>query len=236
MRALTRLYSERVTHVDGLIGDLVEGLGALGLAARTTVVVTADHGEQLGEHGRWAHGPDLHDELIRVPLLMRGPDLAKARRVGDQVELLGLAPTLLDLLGIPSPTSFLGSSFASLARGGAGGGSPTVISEVMHSGGRRSRFGVPDEHTVTSCRTGDWKYIFDTEDDRELLYDLRSDPGELADVAAGLPEQTAPFRELVQRHRDRVNELAPMFRDRRDDQPDSDDEALRRRLAALGYL
>lgn len=236
IRALRKLYGQRVGLVDTFVGEIVEGLTDLELTNSTTIAVTADHGEQLGEHGRWAHGPDLHDELIRVPLILRGPDLGVAQRTDRQVELLGLAPTLLDVLGIEAPSSFLGSSFAPLARSGIHEVPEMVFSEAMHSGGRLSRSGVPDFMTVTSCRGGGWKYIHDSENGSEELYDLSRDPGESCNLVGDRPQKTEQIRTLVEKHRRSVAHRAAEY-DHDEEPPTArEDEEMRRRLAALGYL
>jgi arylsulfatase A-like enzyme len=236
VRALTKLYGQRVELVDSLVGDIVGGLSHRGLADSTVVAVTSDHGEQLGDHGRWAHGPDLHDELIRVPLVLRIPGLAASHRIGHQVELLDLAPTLLELLGIQPPPAFTGSSFASLALTGTGSGPEYVFSEAMHSGGRNSRSGVADTMTVTSCRGDGWKYIHDTEDGCEELYDLSHDPDEHINLAGERPETTEKFRRVVNDHRRFVVREAAKYDLDESRESTADDEEMRKRLAALGYL
>jgi arylsulfatase A-like enzyme len=233
---LGRLYGRRVELVDDILGEVIRGLDRLGLSGSTTVVVTSDHGEQIGERGRWAHGPDLHDELIRVPLILRGPGLDPGRRIDHQVELLGLGPTLLELAGIEEPASFLGTSFAGLARTGRGAGSPVVFSEAMHSGGRQSRSGATDRFTVTSCRGEGWKYILDSEVGAEELYDLASDPGELRNLAGLEPATSSRFRRLVEDHRARCAGLASSFEAADEPGTERDDAEMRRRLASLGYL
>jgi arylsulfatase A-like enzyme len=235
-RALKKLYGQRVELVDGFIGDILDGIERMGLEKNTAVVVTSDHGEQLGDHGRWAHGPDLHDELIRVPLILHGPGMGAGRRIEDQVELLGLAPTLLDLLGLPAPPSFLGASFAPTAGGGSGVSAGPIFSEAMHSGGRRSRSGVPDTFTITSCREDGWKYIHDTEDGGEELFDLGADPTEVSNVVLLHPVRASDLRRLVERHRESCSTLAATFEDGGEPAPTPDDAEMRRRLAALGYL
>lgn len=234
--ALRKLYGQRVRLVDSFIGEIVRSLGDLGLTDSTGVIVTSDHGEQLGDHGRWAHGPDLHEELIRVPMVFSGPELDTPRRIDAQVELLGLAPTILDLIGIESPPSFLGSSFAPMLRSGTGQTPEIVFSEAMHSGGRNSRAGVPDTLVVTSCREAGWKYIHDTEGGIEELYDLSTDPTELENVADLHPDRMSRFRRLVDEHRSTTAALASTFTESGGSEPTPDDEEMRRRLAALGYL
>ncbi|KPK57715.1 MAG: hypothetical protein AMS21_11185 [Gemmatimonas sp. SG8_38_2] len=171
-----------------------------------------------------------------MPLILSGPGLMASQRVSRQVELLGLAPTLLELTGIEAPSSFVGTSFASLARSGAGEGSETVFSEAMHSGGRRSRLGVVDTWTVTSCRKDGWKYIHDSEDNGAELFDLTHDPNELVDLADQRPARAAEMRELIEEHRRKVDREASKL-DPDDSGPTApEDEVMRRRLAALGYL
>lgn len=236
VRALKHLYGERVDLVDGFVGDIVRGLEDMKLKEKTAIVVTADHGEQLGEHGRWAHGPDLHEELIRVPLILRCPGLPGPRRIDHQVELLDLAPTLLDMLGVPAPSSFLGSSFAPLASAHSAEGSEIIFSEAMHCGGRLSRSGVPDVFTVTSCRHFGWKFIHDTEDDGEELYNLAADPNEQTNLAGCEPERVGSFRRMIDQHRRDTTALASSFNEPGDRPSTPDDAEMRRRLAALGYL
>jgi arylsulfatase A-like enzyme len=234
--ALRTLYGARVALVDELVGDLVRGIAGLGLADTTAVVVTSDHGERLGERGRWAHGPDLHDELIHVPLIITGPALTGPRRIDRQVELLGLAPTVLELVGVPIPPSFLGASFASQTLGLADTDVESVFSEAMHGGSRTSRSGMPDVHTITSCRRQGWKLIHDTEDDSVELFDLTADPREIDNLARECPEKTDLLRGMIEEHRRTSSELASSFGDRENSPDAPDDAEMRRRLASLGYL
>jgi len=235
-RALRRLYDRRVELVDGFIGDFIEGLGRLDFESDTIVVVTSDHGEQLGEHGRYAHGPDVHEELLRVPLILQDPTLEGSGVVREQVELLGLAPTLLDLLHIPVPETFLGSSFLPLSRGDFAHGAAHVFSEAMHGGARLSRTGVPDTHRIVSCRGGDWKYIRDDEGPTEELYDLEHDPGERINLVVEQPQKAAELRGLVEDHDSLVARESARYEQNGEPPMTTDDEEMRRRLAALGYL
>ena len=236
VRVLRRLYDRRVELVDGHIGDLVEGLRNLGVEHETVVVVTSDHGEQLGERGRYAHGPDLHDELLRVPLIIRDPAHPGSGVVREQVELLGLAPTLLELLQIEPPETFLGSSFLPLVHGDPDAGAAHIFSEAMHGGARLSRTGVQDTHRIVSCRGGGWKYVLDDEGPTEELYNLERDPGECIDLIADRPRKAAELRRLVENHYLLVAREAARH-DHEGERPlADDDEEIRRRLAALGYL
>ncbi len=116
------LYDGAILHADYYIAALLEELEASGLAERTIVVVTSDHGEALLENGR-NHGHTAQlgragpDETFHVPLVIRGPGIAKGERVAAQVECLDILPTLLDLCGLPIHPAIDGLSLAALARG-----------------------------------------------------------------------------------------------------------------------
>jgi hypothetical protein len=100
-----------VRYVDGVLEGLVDELDALGLLADTTLVVTSDHGEEFLEHGKLGH-TQLFPEVLGVPLLVVHPDVAGGRRVTGQVGLVDLAPTLLELAGLPPLEGAPGRSFA----------------------------------------------------------------------------------------------------------------------------
>ncbi|MFC6732990.1 sulfatase [Haladaptatus sp. DYSN1] len=104
-RAVVRgLYAASVRHADEQVGRLLERV-----PDDTLVIVTADHGEALFDHGQLGHEPALYDELIRVPLLVRPPG-GRAGSVDTQVRHIDIAPTILDYAGIESPASFIGRS------------------------------------------------------------------------------------------------------------------------------
>lgn len=235
-QTLRRLYDGRVELVDRLIGEFLEGLTRLGVEGDTVIAVTSDHGEQLGERGRYAHGPDLHDELLRVPLILRDPASKRSRVVGEQVELLGLAPTLLELLQIPAPETFLGSSFLPLVSGDEIHGADHVFSESMHGGARLSRTEVPDTHRIVSCRGRGWKYLRDDEGPTEELYNLENDPGERTNLVADQPQKATELRRLVEDHELLVAREGARYENDGERPMATDDEEIRRRLAALGYL
>ncbi len=104
LKALIRAYRGEVRYADAQVGRLVERLRSLGVLDETAIVVSSDHGEGLGDHGLLEHGANLHDELVRVPLVLRAPGLPQGRRLAGSAQLEDLAPTLLSLAGVPVPT------------------------------------------------------------------------------------------------------------------------------------
>ena len=93
-------YLAEIAFADAQIGRLLEALERRKLLDRTIVVVTADHGESLGDHGERDHGIFLYESVLRVPLIIRGPGISP-RRLADVVRLVDVMPTALDLLGVP---------------------------------------------------------------------------------------------------------------------------------------
>ncbi len=211
LRELIRAYRGEVAYVDHEIGRLQAGLRELGLLERTALVVTSDHGEGLGDHGWLGHGRNLHDELVVVPLLVRGPGIPAGRRLAGAAQLEDLMPTLLSLLGLPAPQGIDGRDLLPWLRG------QVAESPRQAVVGRRADYaGLPD---LFFQRRWPEKWIGELEgagaryqlagDPREARAAAARAPDALREAAAG-PPRRAPERDL--------------------------DEETRRALEALGYL
>lgn len=235
-RTMRRMYEQRVRDVDQIGARLIRTLGD-----EAIVVFTADHGEQFGERGRFAHPASLFDEQLRVPLVVTGTGFQPGR-VEGQFSLMDLCPTLLGLLGLPSAASFEGQdSSAALRDRREGDVCNTVISEAVHVGGGQ----VPDHlsgstgradgkvYWTCSARTPEWKFLIDDEGPRELLFNLRADPGELLNVVNKHPAEAAPLRERLASHR-KLSCPAPTG-GRQDLTPD-EEQLMKKQLEDLGYL
>jgi arylsulfatase A-like enzyme len=173
-------YDAEIAYMDCCLQHLLQRLETLGLAGNTLTIVTADHGEELGEHDIWFDHHGLYDTNLRVPLILHMPGTIPAgRRLPGMVRLMDIAPTVLQLAGA-GPDRLAGMAGASFAR--------------MLSGGMRG--GTCDTLYLTECtwmrkrglRTGEWKLIVATEPDIHgkpavELYRLKSDPGETRNVA-----------------------------------------------------
>ena len=184
-------YDGEIAFVDEQIGALLDALARAGLDERTLVAVTADHGEGLLQHGQMAHGVHLYDEAVRVPLLLRWPGVVPAGRVVETpVALVDLAPTLLELLGVPAQErGFQGGSLArALAEGGALDPERPVHLQRRHYDGEQ----VGDEWVegdLYGVRQGRWKYLESGDGSRRELYDLAEDPGETVNLEASHPAE-----------------------------------------------
>jgi arylsulfatase A-like enzyme len=221
-------YDRSIRYADSVLGQLFSELDHLGLADRTLVVVTSDHGEAFGEHGYYGHGRTMHDEVLRVPLLFRAPGLVAARRrVSGMVGVIDLAPTLLDLLSIEPPYPLQGISLASLMRPGA---APIrAPSRVLFSENEL-------QYRRVAARSDQWAIQFDGE--TVEVFDLAADPGEQEPrppaTLAVVPEVVRrSFDEECARVRARLAPGAPSPTTLQPALPDPDQE---RRLKALGYV
>ena len=106
-RNVVGLYDGEIRYTDeALIGGLTAKLKSLGLYEDTMIILTSDHGEEFYEHGSWQHGHTLYDESIKVPLIVKFPGSRyKGRRVLPLVRLFDIAPTILDICGVPASAS-----------------------------------------------------------------------------------------------------------------------------------
>jgi choline-sulfatase len=174
---LGALYDRGIAYTDVWIGRLVDGLRARGLLDRSIFVFTADHGEELMDHGGVEHLVTHYDELMRVPLIVRVPDAGHGRVVQEEVGLIDVMPTVLDLLGVSTDLPMQGRSLRPLIEGGWLPERP-LVGEASNVAGLRA------------LRTNRFKYLR-RPDGSESLFDLTADPGEHTDVCPSLPETCA---------------------------------------------
>ncbi len=207
-------YDAEIYCMDQTFGKLLRFIEEQGLADNTIFVLTADHGEEFGEHGTWGwHSHSLYDELLRVPLLMRFPDRRHAGGVVEQqVRSMDIAPTVLDLLGISAPLEFAGESLILRIEGRK---EPPLVAFSAQDGVRK--------RARASLRTKEWKLH------GSRLFDLVNDPGETNDVARDNPAIVA----LLSRKRDDLfaGRIAPS------DAPAVKlDKHTEKKLRSLGYI
>lgn len=184
-RYVAAQYAASVAYTDACLAHVFQRLAELGRLDDTLVLLNADHGEELDEHGCWYDHHGLYDTNVRVPLLLRLPDGRGAgRAIPDLVTALDVAPTLLDWLGVPEAGAAQGMAGRSLL--------PLLRGESV----------APQEAVyLTECtwmrkrgwRTPEWKLIRALEPDiygkpPVELYHLTSDPGERCNLADERPE------------------------------------------------
>ncbi|HEX5068504.1 MAG TPA: sulfatase [Myxococcota bacterium] len=222
LRYIEALYDGDIRAADDALGRLLDALEAQGLAERTLVVVTSDHGEDLGDldpQRAASHGHALKDPLVRVPLVIADPtDPRPGRRVAAQVRLVDVLPTIAARLGAPHALEIEGRDLGPLLRG--------EDAEPRVAFGGDTRIG-PARRFV---RTQAHKYIEAHGDgSARELFDLAADPREQRDVAAEQPEVAeALSRMLAERSgAEPARAAAPAL--------DALPAPLQERLRALGY-
>ena len=196
VREVKDLYDGAIAYTDDNIARIMKTLDELGLDETTVVAVTGDHGEAFGEHDVYfTHDFTLYDEVLRVPLVMRYPPAIEAgTAIPQQVRLMDLAPTLLELSGI-EPTTLGDIDAVSLVPLVEGGSLP-YLDAYAESAPRRSMF--PEHKRVyfdgnrgkwRMVRTDQWKLIRipHPDGDRYELYDLVNDPNETSNLYDELP-------------------------------------------------
>ncbi len=168
-------YDGEVAYVDHVLESLFDSVGA-----DTLVVVTADHGEGLGEHGESTHSLFIYDSTLRVPLILRGPGVPPGTIVKDDARSIDIVPTILDLLGHSGDCAHCqGRSLVPAIEGGA----LAPVATYAETYFPRLNLGWSE---LRSLRKGKWKLIAAPEPE---LYDLSSDPGELDNVAPTHPDE-----------------------------------------------
>ena len=178
-------YYAMVTLVDDEVGRILATLDEEGLAGNTLVVFTSDHGELLGDHQLMLKGPMMYDCSVRVPLLMRLPGVLPAgQRRTELVQWIDLAPTLLEVAGLPPLARGQGASLLPLARGDSDAWTRDwALSQYRDSGHPYD----PPVHT-TMLRHDRWKLVVHHGDHASTrartgeLYDLVADPAELTNL------------------------------------------------------
>ena len=228
------LYDGALSYVDSEIGRLLDRLQESGDLDQTLLVVTSDHGEEFWDHaeqervlaqdprGFWGigHGHSMYQELLRVPLVFRGPGIDEGRRFACPSRLVDIVPTSLDLLGLPIPDGLRGASlrpFLSPTKG-------ALDCEPQPSLAESPAYG-PDSRAITFGR---FKLIR-RYDGFVQLFDLHADPEEMLDLSAERPELVAELTDLMD------SELAGIDTTASDETMEFDEDTLEQ-LRSLGYI
>ncbi len=192
------LYDEEICFNDEKIGVLVDGLKKLDALDDTVFIVTSDHGEFFSEHGRFVHGRDVYEEVIRVPLIVGGaidPAL-RGKVVSQRVEISAVPATVMQILG-RAKHPFRGPSLLDIASGKES--VPVVFTQGL---------GFKDKDLKDAVYIDEHKLIYNQDYDSYELYDLNDDPKEahnlidepkFAEIRAELKAALDEFRELPRR-------------------------------------
>jgi choline-sulfatase len=226
------LYIAEVESVDERVGFVLEMLRHKRLLDNTYVVFTSDHGEQFGERGFYGHGGHgigchYYEGLMRVPLIIAGPGLPRDKKVTQKVTLLGLMPTLRDLLGVEYEDDMQGRSFLPLFSG------DDVEIEYLY-------FDDVQEHDQTDALIQSSYKLITFKNGGFELYELIADPREETNFASRNPEMVQAMNQKILNMRDenaqrRARNLAALG-DSLDLMSAEEKRIILRKLKALGYV
>jgi len=200
-------YYAGISFMDAQVGRVVNALDRLGLAERTIIVFTSDHGYHTGEHGLWQK-QSLFEESARVPLLIVAPGVSKVQTVAAApVSHLDLFPTLAELAGVKPPGNLQGQSLVPLLRDPTAAGRGWALTQVNRGGGPGGGKGKGKAGAAKaeaggggfsgySLRTPRWRYTeWDAGKKGRELYDHDNDPREITNLAT-LPAHAATVATL----------------------------------------
>jgi arylsulfatase A-like enzyme len=213
-------YEGNVAYGDHVVAALLQALEQHGPEQEPVILVVSDHGEALLEHNSLGHGASLYEENLQVPICLCGNGLPRGRVIDSPVELVDVAPTVLELVGCPATEAMDGRSLLSvIADGRQAKPGPFVAACTQEDGDIAGR---------VACYAPPWKYIH-LGGPEEQLYNLQDDPGETVNVAGAHPETCDSMRRLCAAwaHRE-IEAIAPPAESLTDEE--------RGRLEELGYL
>ena len=215
---LVDTYKEEIQYADFHIGELLSKVDQ----GETLTILTADHGELFGEHGLFAHVPAvMYDQLLKVPLIVKPPSACRVteRLISKAVKLLDVVPTILDILKLDHHIDFDGESLVPLIQG-----KPEayqcdyIISEVWTK--------------LLSIRKNNWKLIAHYAKGKKYLYNLENDPDEKYNLADERHDIVEEMEQKIKDHLFKINAPAEDI----EKCGFADDEVIKARLKALGYM
>jgi arylsulfatase A-like enzyme len=252
LEAVNRVYDATLIDLDNATADLLDDLAQRGILDDTIVILTADHGEQLGEHGQFGHRNGVYQSLVHVPLIIAYPRKFSPQRVKKAVSNLEIYSTLVDVAGLPAPdgpnqivpgnlTDFRAPAKAVFAE--------SISIDRLGFGKVKKRF---DDLTrdvwANKYRTVAWedyKLIetidFDSEEViKHELYHLAADPHEENDLSSSDPERTEALKARLHEWHDSVPKWDPSIADEPDNIEDrgksKNADAMKKQLEMLGYV
>lgn len=219
-RFADNLYAGEIAYTDHCIGEVIDKLKSLNLYDSTLIIITADHGEMLGEHGESTHAYFVYESAVRVPLIVKSPGVVGGRRISNAVGLVDILPTVLSQLEIALSRPVQGEDLGQLLAGNTESPPRYIYTESLTATEYKC-------NPLLAVVNWPWKYIYTTQ---EELYHLQDDPDETNNLAQAQSNRAR----LLQKHVQLILDETLVS-----DQPDSNlelDQATIDRLRSLGYV
>jgi len=187
-------YDSEIAYMDRNLGILLDLLREKGILDDAVILILADHGESLGEHGYWGHGRRVYDQMMRIPLVVHAPrQIPGHRRIRQPVSTLDLLPTILSLADLPPPpgASMQGRDLSGFLRRGDPLPPQRIYFETFRGTIKRfTKFvfkNLPKSPMLMGYEEDGFKYILSPGDSSLEIYDLSGDPGEENNLAGRTP-------------------------------------------------
>lgn len=225
------LYKAEVESIDERVGYIIKALKHRGLLQKTFIVFTSDHGELFGEHGRLGHGNNYYEGLLHVPLIIMGPGISKGKKEKTVISLLGLMPTLKDLLGVKYDHHMQGKSYSALFYEG------TIRDRMLYFD--RITNDITNEANIDALLMDDYKLIVKKQNNRPIfkLFNLADDPGEMKNISAENPQIVKKmFKKILDLRKDNKVRLKQNLTKIKDVNLDKELKKTMEELKNLGYL
>ncbi len=182
-------YDTGILYADYIVGQVIDKLKSLGIYEDTAIIITSDHGENMGELGIYAEHGTADKATCNIPMIIKWPGVIGGKIDSGFHYNLDLLPTLSEMLGVDSASHWDGKSYASVFNGGDATRDYLILSQNAHVCQRSARF-------------GDWLYMRTIHDgyhlfDKEMLYNLKNDPYEQYDVKDAHPDICAQGAKLI---------------------------------------
>jgi choline-sulfatase len=206
-------YYGEIAYVDSQIGVLLRSVKDL---QNTVILITADHGEGLGEHGELGHGLFIYDSTIHIPFLMKGPKIDPKKEIAQQVQLVDVLPTFLELAGIQKPQGLDGRSLLPLIQGNSWNESTAILETEYPLGIGWS--------PLYAARSSQWKVI---DAPQPELYNIKEDPNENKNEQGKIDSTVRGLSDKLQKYK----KIPPMT-----EKSKTEDPELQEQLRSLGYL
>ena len=209
-------YDGAISYTDEQIGRLTDALKELDLDKNTLIILTADHGEMLGEHDIYFTHNGAYEENIRVPLIIRFPKLCpRGKVISRQVSLVDIAPTILELVGLNRPSYMQGESLFAFIK-------PFRI--------YRAKYVLSCCKNTLALRAEDWKLIYANDFHEWELFNLRNDPKEQYNLIAKRPDKFKQLKQNLENRKKYNASLIPVKKGPLLEEKDKE------RLRSLGYV
>jgi len=184
-------YDGQIALMDAALGELWAGLRARGRYENAVIVVTADHGELLGEHDQMGHGGRMmYEGLLHIPLVVKLPGADRPRgEIGDPVQLVDVMPTVLEAIGAPVPPDVQGQALVRVTH--------EIVAEEHINPEFVNHYGDVYDRAMRVIYDGSYKLIATSKGER-MLFDLEHDPGEARNLSADEPGRVAELERRLE--------------------------------------